>query len=218
MIESFEKESIYLLNIILSVILGFSIGLERKLRSKGAGIRTHTIVCLGSCLLMIISKYGFENNADKARIAAQIVSGIGFIGAGMIVFKKDTIHGLTTAAGIWTTAAIGMACGAEMYVLAVGTTVILIAVQCILHIDCKIFKIKKTFELKISFIQKIDENEKVKEIFQVKHFHKVIIKKENNFLQYVVTLYTNDEVKSEQLDEIMQQNKFITSIERCVEE
>ena len=91
MLDSFLIEYKYLLAILLSVVLGFLIGLERKTRAKEAGVRTHTIVCFGACLLMIISKYGFSGeSADVARVAAQIVSGIGFIGAGMIVYRKKS--------------------------------------------------------------------------------------------------------------------------------
>ena len=141
MSEQFLVEYRYLLALLLSVILGFFIGLERKTRAKEAGVRTHTIVCFGACLLMIISKYGFTTEeADLSRIASQIVSGIGFIGAGMIVYRKNAVHGLTTAAGVWATAGIGMACGAGLYFVAVIGTVIMILVQCILHINCKLFK------------------------------------------------------------------------------
>ena len=135
MADAFLREYKYLLMMIFSIVLGFFIGLERKTRAKEAGVRTHTIVCFGSCLLMIISKYGFsELQSDASRIAAQIVSGIGFIGAGMIVYRKNVVHGLTTAAGVWATAGIGMACGAGLYFVALGGTVMMICVQCILHI------------------------------------------------------------------------------------
>lgn len=97
--------------LLLSVLLGFIIGLERKMRSKEAGVRTHTIVCFGSALMMVISKHAFGSEADSARVAAQIVSGVGFLGAGMIVYKQHEVKGLTTAAGVWATAGIGMACG-----------------------------------------------------------------------------------------------------------
>ena len=107
----YEQELIYLLRLVISAVLGFAIGFERKARYKEAGVRTHTIVTVGSCIIMLVSKYGFEG-ADSARVAAQIVSGIGFIGAGMIVYKRQAIQGLTTAAGIWTTAGVGMAVGA----------------------------------------------------------------------------------------------------------
>ena len=111
--EIFLNELRYLISILVAVVLGFAIGYERKLRFKEAGIRTHTIVCVGSALIMVVSKYGFGDSAeaDAARVAAQIVSGIGFLGAGIIVYRRHEIHGLTTAAGVWATAGVGMAAG-----------------------------------------------------------------------------------------------------------
>lgn len=116
------EELFHLLNILLAVVLGFAIGYERKLRYKEAGIRTHTIVCAGSALIMVVSKYGFGDSieADASRVAAQIVSGIGFLGAGIIIYRKHEIHGLTTAAGVWATSGVGMAAGAGMYIVAAG--------------------------------------------------------------------------------------------------
>ena len=100
------------LNVLLAAVLGFAIGFERKMRFKEAGVKTHTIVCIGSALIMVVSKYAFEGmSADVSRIAAQIVSGIGFLGAGIIMFRGQKMHGLTTAAGVWATAGVGMACG-----------------------------------------------------------------------------------------------------------
>ena len=103
--ENVLNELQYLISMLLSVVLGFAIGFERKLRFKEAGIRTHTIVCAGSALIMVVSKYGFGDSieADASRVAAQIVSGIGFLGAGIIIYRKHEIHGLTTAAGVWAT-------------------------------------------------------------------------------------------------------------------
>ena len=123
----------WLIDLLISVVLGFIIGLERKLRYKEAGVRTHTIVCFGAALMMVVSKHAFDSAADSARVAAQIVSGIGFLGAGMIVYRQHEVHGLTTAAGVWTTAGIGMAVGGELYLVAVGATILLIVAQCILH-------------------------------------------------------------------------------------
>jgi putative Mg2+ transporter-C (MgtC) family protein len=113
----------------LALLLSAAIGLEREQRQKAAGLRTYTLVGIGSALFMLISKYGFfdvlEENVvlDPSRVAAQIVTGIGFIGAGLIFVRRDSVRGLTTAAGIWLTAAIGAACGASLPVLAIGTTV-----------------------------------------------------------------------------------------------
>lgn len=220
--DSISTEIVCLINILLSVLLGFAIGFERKHRSKEAGIRTHTVVCLGSALIMVISKYGFMDlegvNSDPARIAAQIVTGIGFLGAGMIVYKKRSVHGLTTAAGIWAASGIGMACGAGLYVIAVGSTVLLIGAQCFFNSGLKFLKHKRSYELKITFLNTDNEHEKVKDIFNIEHFKKVVITQREEGLVYVVTLSTDHEFRSESLCQILKENKFILSAERCDEE
>lgn len=123
----------FILRITVAAILGGAIGLEREYREKAAGFRTHFLVALGSALFMIISVYGFEgaltsanHRLDVSRVAAQVVSGIGFIGAGSIVFQKNMVVGLTTAAGVWVTAAIGLACGSGMYLLSTAATVLVL--------------------------------------------------------------------------------------------
>lgn len=119
------------LRIFVALILGGLIGLEREYRSKEAGFRTHFLVALGSALFTILSQYGFKYGlGDSSRVAAQIVSGIGFLGAGTIIFQRNFIRGLTTAAGLWVTAAVGMACGCGMYILAgVSTLLVLIGLE-----------------------------------------------------------------------------------------
>lgn len=125
-----------IIRILVGGFLGGAIGFERELRSKGAGFRTHFLVSLSSALLTVISAYGFQavmqafpdSRYDLSRITAQIVSGIGFIGAGIIIFQKNTVHGLTTAAGLWSTSAIGIACGVGFYDLAVISTVLVLIV------------------------------------------------------------------------------------------
>ena len=126
----------FLLRIFCAALLGGLIGLEREYRAKEAGFRTHFLVALGSALFMIVSAYGFSDvpmsdmthRWDVSRIAAQVVSGIGFIGAGTIIFHKseNVVRGLTTAAGVWVTAAIGLACGGGMYILAIGSTIMVL--------------------------------------------------------------------------------------------
>ena len=106
----------------LAAALGMVIGVERTYRAKTAGIRTHFLVALGSALFMIVSRYGFEGTGDPGRVAAQIVSGIGFLGAGTIIMQKHVVHGLTTAAGMWVAAGIGMAAAAGLYWVAVAAT------------------------------------------------------------------------------------------------
>lgn len=119
----------FIFRLFLASILGALIGLDREYRAKEAGYRTHFLVSLGSALLMILSQYGFMDiiayegtNLDPSRIASQVVTGIGFIGAGTIIFQKQIVRGLTTAAGIWVTAGIGMAVGAGMYWLGILAT------------------------------------------------------------------------------------------------
>ena len=113
----------------LALLLSASVGLEREIRQKSAGLRTHTLVGVAAALFMLISKYGFMDEIvpyrivlDPSRVAAQVVSGIGFIGGGLIFMRRDVVRGLTTAASVWLTAALGMACGAGLIVLALATT------------------------------------------------------------------------------------------------
>lgn len=123
----------FTLRLFVAGIMGILIGLEREYRAKEAGYRTHFLVAVGSALLMIVSQYGFEEvlerdlvRLDPSRIAAQVVSGIGFIGAGTIILQKQIVRGLTTAAGIWATSGIGLAIGAGMYSIGVATTVLVL--------------------------------------------------------------------------------------------
>jgi putative Mg2+ transporter-C (MgtC) family protein len=122
----------------LAVALGLSsvIGIERELRQKSAGMRTYALVGTGAALFMLVSQYGFthaigkHSTLDPSRVAAQIVTGIGFIGGGVIFVRRDAVRGLTTAAGVWTTAAVGMAAGGDLPLLASATTIIYLLVSC----------------------------------------------------------------------------------------
>ncbi len=202
------------LDLIVSVVLGFLIGLERKSRFKEAGIRTHTLVCLGSALMMTLSLYAFGNSSDKGRVAAQIVSGIGFLGAGMIIYKKNAVKGLTTAAGVWATAGVGMACGARLYFLATGATLIMIAVQCILHIKCRLFRMKKYYTLRVEFVCNNDEDKIVKEIFGIEHFTNIVATKEGEDVIYKATVSADAEPRSTAINNIFKEYPFIRKIER----
>jgi len=129
------NEAPYMLRLLVATICGCVIGYERSLRQKEAGIRTHIVVAIGAALAMILSKYAFGDvaHADASRIASQIITGVSFLGAGVIFVRGATIRGLTTAAGIWTTAVIGMAIGGGMYPLGILTTVLIVLLQFILH-------------------------------------------------------------------------------------
>ena len=139
-LEYLQVQGEYLLRILIACICGGIIGIERTLRQKYAGFRTHVIVALGASLMMIISKYGFLDvamydnlRADASRVASNILTGISFLGAGMIVMKGGNVRGLTTAAGIWATAAVGMAIGAGMYIIGILTTLIIVVIQIVFH-------------------------------------------------------------------------------------
>ena len=125
----------YLVRIFVAACLGLLIGSERKNRNKSAGIRTHVIVALGAALIMVVSKYGFMDveKADAARVAAQVVSGIGFLGAGVIFVRNNLVNGLTTAAGIWATAGVGLALGSGMYVVGISSALVVLFVQFVMH-------------------------------------------------------------------------------------
>ena len=211
--------SIELMNLFrlgLAVLLGFSIGYERKRRYKEAGIRTHTIVCLGSALLMLVSIYGFgENTADAARVAAQIVTGVGFLGAGIIVYRKNETKGLTTAAGVWATAGVGMACGGGLYILAIAAAGMMILVQVLLHTNLRVFRSKLKFTIEIVFYQTDEENKLIKKEFDVDRFNSLLITRQNERLIYSATLLTEKEHRSAELTRIMRDYPFIISLRRC---
>ncbi len=207
------------ISVVVSAVFGFIIGLERKRRGKEAGVRTHTIMCLGSCLFTVISLNLSKNlDFDPARIAAQIIPGIGFLGAGMIIFKKNEIRGLTTAAGIWVTAGVGMACGAGLYVIAIVATILIVISQWLLHSGIKVFSKDKYYLVNVVFLQTDTdvENKIIKDFFGVDRLnHLIIDRKLDGTIEYHATLKSNKEFSSTQLDDFMKENPFILKIERC---
>ena len=139
---SFSTEIDWFCRLLIAALCGGAIGYERATQRKSAGMRTHMVVAVAAALFMLVSKYGFfdilnlHNIAlDPSRIAAQIVTGISFIGAGTILVRKEQVSGLTTAAGVWATAAIGMAIGAGMYFIGIICTVLLFLIQILFHDD-----------------------------------------------------------------------------------
>jgi putative Mg2+ transporter-C (MgtC) family protein len=120
--------------LMIAALLGSVIGFERERLLWAAGLRTHMLVCVGACLVMVVSAYGFTSVLgpnvvlDPSRVAAQVVSGVGFIGAGSIILRNEVVKGLTTAASLWTVAAIGLAVGGGLYVAAMAATVIILVI------------------------------------------------------------------------------------------
>ncbi len=121
--------------ILIAVLCGGLIGDERRNRNKEAGIRTHSIIALSAALIMIVSKYGFDDveSYDAARMAAQVVSGVGFLGAGIIFIRHGAVSGLTTAAGMWATAGVGCCIGAGLYDIGIISTLCVIGLQSLFH-------------------------------------------------------------------------------------
>ena len=173
----------YTLRILLAGICGIIIGLERKNRSKEAGIRTHFVVACGAALMMVVSKYGFfdiikegvfsgaDVRLDPSRIASTIASGIGFLGAGMIFVHRNIITGLTTAAGIWATSGVGMAIGAGLYSIGVFATLLILVAQILLHLNVKWIAMPRTKQLIIKDVDRKDYQEYIMEKFAEKRIN-----------------------------------------------
>ena len=132
----------YLLRVLVGALCGMVIGYERESRLKMAGIRTHTIIAMAASLMVVVSKYGFFDSVqfDASRVAASVVSALGFLGAGIILNRKNVISGVTTAAGTWATLGIGMTIGAGMWTLGIGSTLMLLIFQYFFHKQLRIFK------------------------------------------------------------------------------
>lgn len=151
------------LRLLIAMLLGGSIGIEREYRSKEAGFRTHFLVALGSALFCVVSQYGFGIDLkDSSRVAAQVVSGIGFLGAGTIIFQKNVVRGLTTAAGLWVTAAIGLACGTGMYAAACITTLLVI-----LGLEVLVYCVPRIGTTTIDISFSTNEKDKIRDFVKV---------------------------------------------------
>lgn len=169
---------IQIIRLLAACLCGFIIGLERTNRSKKAGVRTHVIVACGAALVMIVSKYGFSDvmtDHDPSRIASNIITGIGFLGAGMILVNKRTITGLTTAAGIWTTAGIGMAMGAGLYIIALFTTFLILIAQMLLHSKAKFLREPQLRKIVIFEVQEEGYRKKATDILKQMEIYPVDI-------------------------------------------
>ena len=160
----------FIIRIGVAGLLGAMIGIEREIRSKEAGLKTHFLVAVGSALIMVVSKYAFSDivfeehmSLDPSRIAAQVVSGVGFLGAGTIIIQKQAVKGLTTAAGLWATAGIGLAIGAGMYVVGIGATILVLIG---LEIVSRIFKVQCLFPQNIAVQMFVNKHEAVQQILE----------------------------------------------------
>jgi len=168
----------HIFRVVIAGLCGAMIGYERRSRHKEAGIRTHFIVSVGAALMMVISKYGFmdmenwENvSLDPSRIAAQIVSGVGFLGAGTIFMNKQRIKGLTTAAGIWATAGVGMAVGAGMYAVGIGVAALILIIQFAMHGHSSPVMSSRSHKLTVHLINHTDPVENLLDVLEENSVH-----------------------------------------------
>ena len=218
----------FILRLLCAAIAGFIIGFERKSRSKEAGVRTHAIVALGAALMMILSKYAFADlstngvfvegvrGADPARITAQVVSGIGFLGAGIIMYRRDSLRGLTTAAGIWATAGLGMAFGAGMYVVGAVATVIVLGCQLILHLPMKALQTRVFWIVRVTV--RLEDNNTLKTVREIFHVQKFLKFKTSRGADGMVIadleIHANNPYSDEMLYEMMHDYPFLLSVEQ----
>ncbi|WP_196599705.1 MgtC/SapB family protein [Pectinatus frisingensis] len=212
-----------LVRLIVAGICGSLIGYERKNRLKEAGIRTHMIVALGSALVMIVSKYGFADVLllhnyilDPSRVAAQIVSGIGFLGAGIIFVRKQAISGLTTAAGIWATAGIGMAIGAKLYFMGISATVLILLVQIIMHKNLGWLSVPYSEQINIEFSENADAISFVQKRFADNNIKIINIKVERTNKEFLdVELYVKmpADYDISHLMDLFKDNPHVRSVE-----
>ena len=207
----------FLIKMVLATVMGVIIGFERKSRNKGAGIRTHAIVSLASALMMIVSKYGFFDivEYDAARVAAQVVSGIGFLGTGIIFIKNNAVNGLTTAAGIWATAGIGLAMGAGLYAVAIFGTLLIVIIQILMHKDTFLSKDHLTITFEISLEDSFNTIREIRnclERFKLEIQNVEIIKKSRTVIVRFYTFVPAD-FEREHLEDLIFDDKRVRKIE-----
>lgn len=207
-----QTELIFLFRIVIGGLLGFFIGLERSHRQKEAGMGTHFTVGLAAALFTCVS-FIFAPHGDAARVAAQVASGIGFLGAGIIFFRRESLHGLTTAAIIWSTAAIGMACGAGMYILACGGTILIIIMQLILHSSK--FKRHGQRLLLVRFYHSDELQKTLQVYFGITQFHRYKVERScDGKLQIEAVIRPNQNYHAEKINNFIETNEAMISIER----
>lgn len=206
-----QTELIFLLRIAIGGLLGLAIGIERTRRQKEAGMGTHFTVGLASALFTCIG-YAFDEFGDAARIAAQVVTGIGFLGAGIIFFRRESLHGLTTAAIIWCTAAIGMCCGTGMYILASVCALLVIIVQLILH--TKPFKKHGQRLLLVRFYNSDELQKTLQMFFGITQFHRYKITRVDSRLVVEAVIRPNQNYHAEKINNFIENNEEMISIER----
>lgn len=214
LVINWDEQLIFLLRIFLGGFLGLLLGWERSRRQKEAGMATHFMVGAAAALFTCVSIAFKTVGSDAARIAAQIVPGVGFLGAGMIFFRRESLRGLTTAAGIWATAAIGMCTAIGHYYLAVGTTVVIIVTQMILH--SKLVKKRNNQHfLMVKFYYSDEVKENLLTFFGFNNFHRFKVSKlEEGKLLAETVIHPTQHLSADEISHFLSQNASIISVER----
>ncbi|MBE6819663.1 MAG: MgtC/SapB family protein [Ruminococcaceae bacterium] len=222
MITDIAANGYLIIRMLLSAVCGVFIGFERSRRQKDAGIRTHMIVALGAALAMIVSKYGFFDllqyeglRADASRIASNVITGVGFLGAGVIFVRDVSIKGLTTAAGIWATASVGLAIGAGMYTVGIGATLVMILFQLFFH------RFFRSFENTVNEFTVVirDDNAAIKSFRDTLEANKILIEKckmTRNSDSTVTLDITIKKARTTSMDEVLlvaEQDEDVLSVE-----
>lgn len=207
--------------VLLAMLCGSAIGYERTKRQKGAGIRTHVIISLGAVVMMLVSKYGFYDqvglgfNVDPSRIANNIMTGMGFIGAGVIFVKNTSIKGLTTAAGLWATTGVAMAIGTGMYEVGVMVTAIMLLSQVLLHVWFRRVDTAGSSDLTVTLRYSVGAYERLKE--QLAGIDVVIdnckFKRESDGSTLRIVVKIADGLTTDEILSMSEQNEDIISIE-----
>ncbi len=221
-IISWEWE--YMLRLVVACLCGACVGFERSRRFKDAGVRTHVMVTLGAALIMVVSKYGFQDipalemmKVDASRVASNVVTGVGFLGAGVIFFKGTSIKGLTTAAGIWTTAGIGLALGSGMYFVGIMSAVIMIIAQFFLHRVLKSVDSYSTSEMSVTLDNEPGVIEEFKNQLEkdslVIQACKIIKNTDEGVVSLKATVRMPHDMEFEDVVKIVESNTKIKSIE-----
>ena len=211
------NDSIFLFQLICAGLCGTALGVERQSRMKSAGVRTHFIVSVASALMMIISKYGFfdVDKYDAARIASQVVSGIGFLGTGLIFIKNNSVNGLTTAAGIWATAGIGLAMGAGLYAVAICGTLLIVIVQILMYKDAFLNKDHLTITFEVSLEDSFNTIREIRnclERFKLEVQNVEIVKKSRSVIVRFYTVVPVD-FEREHLEDLIFDDERVRKIE-----
>lgn len=211
-----------LLRVMLACICGGIIGAERNRRQKDAGTRTHLVVGLGAALFMLVSKYGFFDiigtgmNADATRIASTIVTGVSFLGAGVIFTKGTSIKGLTTSAGIWATAAVGCALGAGMYFVGIAVTGILLLFQIVLHKYLHKIETAASVEISITASNQSGKFDEITALLGENEIHVESLKLKRNpegTTTCIMSARHANDLSLSDIGEIMKRNPDITAVD-----